>query len=110
MWFVPFFDNALETVFERGKYLLRFVRPPGILEQSHKPEAHAGGLEAVAPWVGRLVVNCEHGSESFRDASDVTDTLRSPWSGCLIHEVKGEKQRCGKGDAPCDESFRGWRV
>jgi hypothetical protein len=84
-----------------------FLGAPCIFEQSDQPQADASGLEAAAHLVGKLVVNCEHDSVSFRDASDVPGTLRSPWSGCLIHKESGGKQRCQKSDAPCDESLRG---
>src|SRR5260370_41535175 len=94
------FCNYLETVFERGKSCPGFAAQPYILEQPHQPQSHAGGLEAAAHLSGKLVVKCEHGSESFRGAGDVSGTLRSPWSGCLIHEVNGGKQRCWKSDAP----------
>ena len=75
---VRFLCNALETVFKRGKCRSGFLGPPCILEQSHQPQPHASGLEAAAHLVGKVVVNCEHGSVSFRDASDVAGTLRSP--------------------------------
>jgi hypothetical protein len=88
----------VETVFERVECRSGFLGKPYILEQSHQPQPHGSGLEAVPHLVCKLVVNCEHGSVSFRDASDVTDTLRSPWSRCLIHEIKRKKSSgAGKG-------------
>jgi len=93
-----FDSNAVETVFERVEYRSGLIGQPYILEQSHQPQPHGSGLEAGADLVGKRVVNCVHGSVSFRDASDVAGTLRSPWSGCLIHEVKRNKSSgAGKG-------------
>jgi len=37
------------------------------------------------------VMNCEHDAVSFREVSDVSGTLRSPYSGRLIHELNWEK-------------------
>jgi hypothetical protein len=48
------------------------------LEQTDEAQADAGGFEAVTVLVGELVVNSEHGSVSFRDASDVTSTCAHP--------------------------------
>jgi hypothetical protein len=65
----------LEAFFERIERGPGFVESLCILKQSHEAQAQAGGREAVTRLVGELVVNCEHGLVSIRDASDVPSTL-----------------------------------
>lgn len=83
---------------EREESRSGFLGQPYIQKQSHQPQTHACGLLAAAHLVNELVVlvaGGEHGSISFRDASDVMRTLRSPSSGCLIHEII-KRERCRK--------------
>src|SRR6266850_8261966 len=107
-WLVGWVCNPPETGFERGECRHGFLFQTCIHQKSHKSQTHTCGLEAMAHLVGKLVVlvvDCEHGWVSFRDASDVSSTLRSPSSGCLVHEVKRKRERCRKCAAPCDESL-----
>jgi hypothetical protein len=70
--------GRLDAGFEGVKRRSCFLESLCILQQSHEAQAHAGGFEAVAHLAGELIVNCEHGSVSFRDAGNVPSTLRSP--------------------------------
>ena len=81
--------NFLETNFERAEGCSGLLESPCILEQSYQPQPHDDGFQAVADLVGRLVVSCEHGSVSFRNASAVPSTLLD--IGCLIHEISRRK-------------------
>jgi len=76
---------TLETLFKRVEGFSGLLESPCVLEQSHQPQPHEGGFEAVAHLVGKLFVNREHGSVSFQNASAVPSTLLD--IGCLIHEI-----------------------
>src|ERR1019366_5083257 len=60
------------SVFEGVECRSGFLDAPRILEQSHQTQSQDSGIEAVTHLVSELVVNCELGSVSFRNASNVS--------------------------------------